>query len=79
MELAAELVEFGLQPGDLLLSLFQRGAKLSALRTGRPRGRRGIAHTLITIRTTATIACVFARPRPDRASFMPQGGLNGYI
>ena len=50
VELAAEFVEFGLQPGDLLLGLFQdASAELAALRTGDPRGRRHLAHTLITI------------------------------
>src|SRR5262245_18182517 len=56
VELAAEFVEFGSQPGDRLLSPFQRGAHLAAFRTSRPRDRGGIAHTLITIRTAATIA-----------------------
>jgi hypothetical protein len=56
VELAAEFVEFGLQPGDLLLGEFQRGAEACALRTGGPRGDRKIAHRLITVRPAAPIA-----------------------
>ena len=54
VELAAEFVEFGLQLGDLLLGLLQSNAELAALRTGELRGRRHLAHSLITI------------PRPKR-------------
>ena len=57
VELAAEFVEIGLQPGDLLLGLLQSDSELAAPRTGELKGRRHLAHSLITI------------PRPERIAW----------